>query len=94
MRIEKNRFCRMLLLLVLLAVLLGSVPVFASDANVQIKVGESAISLTSYTGSTWDNFKNKNVYVANVPAGTTAVDIFRRRKSRQVQPANMKKWAA
>lgn len=65
----------MLLLLVLLAVLLGSVPVFASDANVQIKVGESAISLTSYTGSTWDNFKNKNVYVANVPAGTTAVDI-------------------
>lgn len=75
MRIEKNRFCRMLLLLVLLAVLLGSVPVFASDANVQIKVGESAISLTSYTGSTWDNFKNKNVYVANVPAGTTAVDI-------------------
>lgn len=75
MRIEKNRFCRMLLLLVLLAVLLGSVPVFASDANVQIKVGESAISLTSYTGSTWDNFKNKNVYVANVPAGTTTVDI-------------------
>lgn len=65
----------MLLLLVLLAVLLGSVPVFASDANVQIKVGESAISLTSYTGSTWDNFKNKNVYVANVPAGTTTVDI-------------------
>ena len=72
---EKNRFCRMVLLLILLAVLLGSVPVFASDANVQIKVGESAISLTSYTGSTWDNFKNKNVYVANVPAGTTTVDI-------------------
>lgn len=40
----------MLLLLVLLAVLLGSVPVFASDANVQIKVGESAISLP-YAGA-------------------------------------------
>ena len=65
----------MVLLLILLAVLLGSVPVFASDANVQIKVGESAISLTSYTGSTWTQFQQKNVYVANVPAGTTTVDI-------------------
>ena len=65
----------MVLLLILLAVLLGSVPVFASDANVQIKVGESAISLTSYTGSTWTQFQQKNVYVSNVPAGTTTVDI-------------------
>ena len=65
----------MVLLLILLAVLLGAVPVFASDANVQIKVGESAISLTSYTGSTWAQFQQKNVYVANVPAGTTTVDI-------------------